>query len=149
MLVHNRLLAPMVLGKEIETASEIWDLMKRVRGNRMAKAAIEMRRHSSTQNRAQFSRDPKWIVLITHQPHLVPCFLQRFLNLYQVSFYNLKISESPCIYFISNTKWIEIYCNGFCRFMFKLLFSQDIHMLSAFSEVKEKKKQNVILHRKV
>ena len=37
----EKILAPMVVGKEIETASQIWDLMKRVRGNRMAKAAIE------------------------------------------------------------------------------------------------------------
>jgi len=37
----EKILAPMVLGKEIETASQVWDLMRRVRGNRMAKAAIE------------------------------------------------------------------------------------------------------------
>ncbi len=37
----ERILAPMVLGKEIEAASEVWNLMKRVRGNRMAKAGIE------------------------------------------------------------------------------------------------------------
>jgi len=37
----EKILAPMVIGKEIETASQVWDLMKRVRGNRMAKAAIE------------------------------------------------------------------------------------------------------------
>jgi o-succinylbenzoate synthase len=34
-------LAPMVLGKEVKDASTIYDLMARVRGNRMAKAAIE------------------------------------------------------------------------------------------------------------
>jgi O-succinylbenzoate synthase len=34
-------LAPMVLGREVETASEVFGLMRRVRGNRMAKAAIE------------------------------------------------------------------------------------------------------------
>jgi len=34
-------LAPMVVGQEIEDASAIYDLMKRVRGHRMAKAAIE------------------------------------------------------------------------------------------------------------
>jgi len=34
-------LAPMVLGKDIETAAETWGLMKAVRGHRMAKAAIE------------------------------------------------------------------------------------------------------------
>ena len=37
----EKILAPMIVGKEIETASEVWTLMKRVRGNRMAKAAIE------------------------------------------------------------------------------------------------------------
>lgn len=37
----EKILAPMVLGKEIETASDVWNLMKPVRGNRMAKAAIE------------------------------------------------------------------------------------------------------------
>ncbi len=31
----------MVLGAEVESAAQIWDLMKPVRGNRMAKAAIE------------------------------------------------------------------------------------------------------------
>src|ERR687883_676192 len=34
-------LAPMVLGHEVERAAEIFSLMKAVRGNRMAKAAIE------------------------------------------------------------------------------------------------------------
>lgn len=34
-------LAPMIIGKEVEAASEVWDLLKPVRGNRMAKAAIE------------------------------------------------------------------------------------------------------------
>ncbi len=37
----EKILAPMVIGKEVERAENIWDLMKRVRGNRMAKAAIE------------------------------------------------------------------------------------------------------------
>lgn len=37
----EKILAPMVLNREIESASKIWDLMRRVRGNRMAKAAIE------------------------------------------------------------------------------------------------------------
>jgi O-succinylbenzoate synthase len=37
----EKILAPMVIGKEIEKAENVWDLMKRVRGNRMAKAAIE------------------------------------------------------------------------------------------------------------
>ena len=30
-----------LLGKEVESASQIWDVMKKVRGHRMAKAAIE------------------------------------------------------------------------------------------------------------
>jgi len=34
-------LAPMVIGKEIESAAETWGLMKAVRGHRMVKAAIE------------------------------------------------------------------------------------------------------------
>jgi O-succinylbenzoate synthase len=34
-------LAPMCIGKEIKTAAETWELMKAVRGHRMAKAAIE------------------------------------------------------------------------------------------------------------
>ena len=34
-------LAPMVVGQEVENAGAVYDLMKRVRGHRMAKAAIE------------------------------------------------------------------------------------------------------------
>lgn len=37
----EKILAPMVLGKEIGSAADIWALVKPVRGNRMAKAAIE------------------------------------------------------------------------------------------------------------
>ena len=37
----KEILAPIVIGKEIESAAKVWDLMKPVRGNRMAKAAIE------------------------------------------------------------------------------------------------------------
>jgi len=37
----EKILAPMVIGREIKTASLAWDLMKKVRGNRMAKAAVE------------------------------------------------------------------------------------------------------------
>ena len=37
----EKILAPMVVGKEFEKAENVWDLMKKVRGNRMAKAAIE------------------------------------------------------------------------------------------------------------
>jgi O-succinylbenzoate synthase len=39
--VLEKILAPMVVGAETESAAQIWDLMKRVRGNRMAKSAIE------------------------------------------------------------------------------------------------------------
>ncbi|HEY8561833.1 MAG TPA: o-succinylbenzoate synthase [Pyrinomonadaceae bacterium] len=39
--VIEKILAPMVVGAEVESAAGIWDLMKRVRGNRMAKSAIE------------------------------------------------------------------------------------------------------------
>jgi O-succinylbenzoate synthase len=39
--VTRRFLAPMTLGREVEGAAEVGGLMKRVRGNRMAKAAIE------------------------------------------------------------------------------------------------------------
>lgn len=39
--VIERILAPMVLSVEVESAAKIWDLMKPVRGNRMAKAAVE------------------------------------------------------------------------------------------------------------
>lgn len=37
----EKILAPMVIGKEFEKAENVWDSMRRVRGNRMAKAAIE------------------------------------------------------------------------------------------------------------
>lgn len=37
----EKILAPMVVGKEFDTAADVWDLMKNVRGHRMAKAAIE------------------------------------------------------------------------------------------------------------
>lgn len=39
--VLEQILAPRVVGKAFESAAEIWDVMKPVRGNRMAKAAIE------------------------------------------------------------------------------------------------------------
>lgn len=39
--VTEKILAPMVIGAEVGSAANIWDLMKQVRGNRMAKAAIE------------------------------------------------------------------------------------------------------------
>jgi O-succinylbenzoate synthase len=37
----EKILAPMVIGRDVSAAAGIWDLMKKVRGNRMAKAAIE------------------------------------------------------------------------------------------------------------
>lgn len=37
----EKILAPMTIGREVESAAEIWDVLKKVRGNRMAKAAIE------------------------------------------------------------------------------------------------------------
>jgi o-succinylbenzoate synthase len=37
----EKILAPMVVGKEVAGASEVFDLMKRARGHRMAKSAIE------------------------------------------------------------------------------------------------------------
>jgi o-succinylbenzoate synthase len=37
----EKILAPLVIGKEFESASQVWDLLKKVRGHRMAKAAIE------------------------------------------------------------------------------------------------------------
>lgn len=37
----ERFLAPMVLGKEVSAATDVYDLMRSVRGHRMAKAAIE------------------------------------------------------------------------------------------------------------
>ncbi|CAN5783264.1 o-succinylbenzoate synthase [soil metagenome] len=39
--VMEKILAPMIIEKEFEKAENVWDLMKKVRGNRMAKAAIE------------------------------------------------------------------------------------------------------------
>ncbi|MDI1241728.1 MAG: o-succinylbenzoate synthase [bacterium] len=37
----EKILAPMVVGKEVENAAAIWDLMKTARGHRMAKSGIE------------------------------------------------------------------------------------------------------------
>ena len=37
----ENILAPMVIGSEVENASGIWDLMKKARGHRMSKASIE------------------------------------------------------------------------------------------------------------
>ena len=37
----EKILAPLVVGKEFEGAKDAWGLMEKVRGNRMSKAAIE------------------------------------------------------------------------------------------------------------
>src|SRR5882757_5500670 len=37
----EKILAPMVLGREFEAAADVWDSMKWVRGHRMAKSGIE------------------------------------------------------------------------------------------------------------
>ncbi len=37
----EKILAPMVIGKEVDAAANIWDLMKPARGHRMAKSGIE------------------------------------------------------------------------------------------------------------
>jgi O-succinylbenzoate synthase len=37
----EKILAPMVIGKEVESAAGVWDLMKWARGHRMAKSGIE------------------------------------------------------------------------------------------------------------
>ncbi len=37
----EKILAPMVVGRDVESASNVWDLVKWVRGHRMAKAGIE------------------------------------------------------------------------------------------------------------
>jgi len=39
--VMEKILAPMIIGAEVESAANIWDLVEQVRGNRMAKAALE------------------------------------------------------------------------------------------------------------
>lgn len=39
--VLEKILAPRIIGNEFESAENVWDSMKRIRGNRMAKAAIE------------------------------------------------------------------------------------------------------------
>ncbi|MGI8848766.1 MAG: o-succinylbenzoate synthase, partial [Pyrinomonadaceae bacterium] len=39
--VLKEILSPMILNKEIESAAQVWDLMKKIRGNRMAKATLE------------------------------------------------------------------------------------------------------------
>ena len=37
----EKILAPAIVGAEIKSASQVWGLMKKIRGNRMAKAALE------------------------------------------------------------------------------------------------------------
>ncbi len=39
--VLEKILAPLVVGRTIESAAKVWDAMKQIRGNRMAKSAIE------------------------------------------------------------------------------------------------------------
>ncbi len=39
--VLTEILSPVILNREIESAAEVWDLMKKIRGNRMAKATLE------------------------------------------------------------------------------------------------------------
>lgn len=39
--VIEKILAPMIVGTEVDGAAKIWDVTKNIRGNRMAKAAIE------------------------------------------------------------------------------------------------------------
>jgi o-succinylbenzoate synthase len=39
--VMEKILAPMMIGKEVEKAENIWDVTKAIRGNRMAKATLE------------------------------------------------------------------------------------------------------------
>jgi O-succinylbenzoate synthase len=40
-VVLKEILSPMILNREIESAAHVWDLMKKIRGNRMAKATLE------------------------------------------------------------------------------------------------------------
>lgn len=40
-LTIEKILAPMVLGRDVESAADVWSLMDSVKGNRMSKAAIE------------------------------------------------------------------------------------------------------------
>ena len=37
----EKILAPMVVGKEFNSAADVWNAVKRVRGHRMSKAGIE------------------------------------------------------------------------------------------------------------
>lgn len=39
--ILSEILAPMLVHREIESAAEVWDVMKKIRGNRMAKATLE------------------------------------------------------------------------------------------------------------
>ncbi|HEY0384806.1 MAG TPA: o-succinylbenzoate synthase [Pyrinomonadaceae bacterium] len=66
-LVH--FLAPMVVGQEIERADDVFSLMKAVRGNRMAKAAIETACWDLEARRANL---PLWKHLGGVQPE-IPC----------------------------------------------------------------------------
>src|ERR1700749_2218796 len=67
--VTRLFLAPMVLGREVEGASEIFGLMRRVRGNRMAKAGVETACWDLEARRAGV---PLWRHLGGVQPE-IPC----------------------------------------------------------------------------
>lgn len=67
--VTRLFLAPMVLGQEVEGASGIFGLMRRVRGNRMAKAAVETACWDLEARRAGV---PLWRHLGGVQPE-IPC----------------------------------------------------------------------------
>ena len=62
-------LAPMVVGKDLESAAQVGDLMRRVRGHRMAKAAIETACWDLEARRAQV---PLWKHLGGERPE-IPC----------------------------------------------------------------------------
>ena len=58
--VIHEFLAPMVAGKTIDSPTDVWDLLKPVRGNRMAKAAIE---NASWDLEARRKQVPLWKLL--------------------------------------------------------------------------------------
>ncbi len=62
-------LAPMIIGKQLASAADTWDLMAPVRGNRMAKAAIET---ACWDLEANSRKTPLWKLLGGLQPE-IPC----------------------------------------------------------------------------
>ncbi|MFN2493223.1 MAG: o-succinylbenzoate synthase, partial [Pyrinomonadaceae bacterium] len=64
----NTFLAPMVVGREVKHAAESWGLMARVRGHRMAKAAIET---AVWDLAAKKAATPLWKYLGGVQPSIV------------------------------------------------------------------------------